>query len=83
MRGQPVVDVEVKIEKGTTALGTAKTDKYGRYHINVKETGKLTLTVVYKKKQQPSFLINSKKTKVRYNFVLEIKKNKYVLKRVY
>jgi len=57
------------------------TDQYGSYRLFVQEKGKCTLTVHYKQ-QSPSTEISSYERSVRYDLVLEKKKDgQYVLRR--
>lgn len=78
--GKPVqagVKVEVNVA-GTPYTG--ETDKFGTYHVFVKEKGKGTLTVNYRD-QKPAAEVFSYDRATRYDWALETAQGKLALKR--
>jgi hypothetical protein len=75
----PNAQLEVTCAEKTYPRQT--TDQYGSYRLFVQEKGKCTLTVHYKQ-QSPLTEISSYERSVRYDLVLEKKKDgQYVLRR--
>ena len=71
--------VEVLVDcSGEQAKGT--TDNFGAYRVNVKKTGRCTLTLAYKG-QQPTATIASLAEPVSADFELQAQGGKYVLVR--
>jgi hypothetical protein len=78
--GKPV-SAGVKVE--VTAAGntyTGETDKFGTYHVFVKDKGKCTLTVSYNS-QKPTASIFSYEKATRYDWNVETADGKLILKR--
>ncbi len=78
--GKPV-PVGTKVE--VTAQGktyTGETDKFGTYHVFVKEKGKCSLALLYKD-QKPSVEVFSYEKATRYDWTLETADGKLALKR--
>jgi hypothetical protein len=71
--------VKVEVAAGDKTYST-ETDKFGGYHLYVKEKGKCTLKVSYKD-QTPTFSVASFDKSTRYDFVLTQKDGKYILGR--
>jgi len=71
--------VKVEITAGDKNYST-ETDKFGSYHLFVKEKGKCVLKVYYKD-QTPTFSVASFDKSTRYDFLLTQKDGKYTLGR--
>ena len=70
----------VEVLSGKKVIATAKTDKHSSYRMYVKEPGDYTIKVTYKG-QSPTMKITVTEKTIRYDLVLELKDNKYRLKR--
>ena len=77
---QPVANVPVEIQCGTEKLPAARTDQYGAYSIYVPKPGACTLRVFYNN-QAPEIEIQSYASPQRYDVLLVLEGNKYVLRR--
>ena len=79
--GSKPIAAGVKVEIDASGkVYTAETDKFGSYRIFVKEKGKCTLTV-HLKEQSPSVDLFSYDKSTRYDWILETKDEKLLLRR--